>query len=830
MLNNQTEIASTFAVSQFNEYYLPSVNRKTFEKIDSTTLYNNKFKTSFSIEDTLHIIVGLDSGLFANFVMNSLATENSKYVFVESDTVLSMLTIDIPAEQQEMIHVVSFDEFADLIKEPQFNLYIVKQQFRLHRSLAVESNHLESYTILYASVDNTLKQEFFEQSIGFSQKSFVKTQLKNMAETNRPASVLKQKFIGKTCLILGAGPSLDDEVAWLKENAANLVIIAVSRIVGKLQTLAIKPDIIVSVDPQAVSFDVNKDLMSLPAQSLLICSYHVTPLILGQWGGSVLYTGTKYPWISSAANDNVRSMGPTVTNAALEIAIEMGFEKILMLGADFCHSQAGVSHTSGTYGASLGPNIGTMYEWVETYSGEMAETPIQLLGAAESIAEQVRDNSNPTYINLSKNAAKIPGVIYQAATDIKLNRISTEHRALLSPSQHHCSNEEYLQSLSHASDQLITTRKKLNALIEKNSDALHLIDKIEKNINSNEKVAKFANKLEKIEASLNNQYSSLSALIKFYGYYEFSHFLSTKSMDEGSDWTQEEINARTRIYYNAFKDMGNEILDHVEQALTLLAMRTAEFSSSPNLDELIKYWRENDLCGRALIWQQRNPEKYEQLSSTDKANLAQCQQDYLDLFIVKAYINTPEDKQVRALDKAQFKLQTLMLTKHLLGISKMAQYTAPFIDSDLLVARLHNLALSYQYTLEGDNAQALTAVMQTPESDRHEEELKQIVQLSLKLSDLESALQHYPALTKFSDEYLPLYAHSLRLAERPQEALEVYLDYLDKYPQDIPVTLKLGIFLAEVGQIDGAKSCFLQVLDIDPDNYAAKNYLQQVGG
>ncbi|WP_220746801.1 hypothetical protein, partial [Shewanella colwelliana] len=56
----ESNIQSTFSISRFNEYYLPSVNRSMFESIDSKTQYDKKFKEDFAKEDMLQVIVGLD--------------------------------------------------------------------------------------------------------------------------------------------------------------------------------------------------------------------------------------------------------------------------------------------------------------------------------------------------------------------------------------------------------------------------------------------------------------------------------------------------------------------------------------------------------------------------------------------------------------------------------------------------------------------------------------------------------------------------------------------------------------------------------------------------
>ncbi|MCL1040833.1 DUF115 domain-containing protein [Shewanella marisflavi] len=825
MLNNQSEITKTFAVSQFGECYLPSVNRHTFEKIDSATLYDNKLKKALSTKDTLHIITGLDSGLLANYVMEQPIPSGSKYIFVELDEILSLLSIDLPSSLSDSIQVVSIDEFSTLIQSYENNLFIVKQQFKLHRSVAADGNHLDDYGRLHAQIDNTVRQAYFENSIGFTQKIFVKTQLENVGETFKPASILRDHFNGKSCIILGGGPSLDSHAQWIKANSDNLVIIAVSRIIGKLHRLAIKPDIVVSVDPQSVSFDVNKDMMSLPHDTLLVCSYHVTPQILSQWRGAALYTGPRYPWSDDADNRNIQSVGPTVTNSAMEIAREMGFSQILFSGVDFCHSQSGASHTSGTYAASLGPNLGAIMEWVETYSGQMAETPMQLLQAIGATEDLIASHTQKIhYINLAADAAKVKGVDYHPADTICLSPIDAAQRSLLAPEVHLASDNEWVAHLTDTHEKLKAAQKEFIQLNRKNTDALDIICKLEKKP-TGERIATLANKLEKIEQSINKEHGDLANLIKFYGYYEFSHFLSTQKLD---DWSQEDINKHTRIYYGAFKEMGEQLLELVHSALTRVELRLAEYEDNVDINALCQKWKEDKQWGRALLWQERHPEQYQKLSASERQTLFECQQAFEELFTVKEYIDDSTDRAAPLMENAFKKLQVLRQQKHLLGITKMIQYTAPYTGEDPQIARLHNLALSYRYLLENQLQASLDAVLETPLADRQEAELKQIIQLSLQLNKLPLALEHYAKIIEYSDEYLPQYAHALSLSGDPQAALGIYLDYLDKYPQDIPVMLKLGIFLAQAGQIDGAASCFENVLMLDENNQAALSYLKQI--
>ncbi|MDP5144989.1 DUF115 domain-containing protein [Shewanella sp. ULN5] len=825
MLNIPSEIAKTFAISQFNEGYLPSVNRHTFEKIDSVTLYNERFKGELSTADTLHVIIGLDSGLLANYIMEHPLAKGSKYIFVELPEILELLTINIPTTLRGELIITSLDEFTKFIKISENNLYIAKKKFKVHRSIAVAGNYLESYCTLNARVVKELEQEYFQQSTGFTQKIFIKTQLQNLSENQLPAKLLKQAFIGKSCIVLGGGPSLDGKIDWIKANSERLVIIAASRVAGKLSKLNIKADIIVSVDPQSVSFDVNKDLMQLEHSSLLINSYHVTPQILGQWRGASLYTGSRFPWENELDQDNIKSAGPTVTNAAIEIATEMGFKQVLLCGVDFCHSQTGATHTIGTYGASLSTSLGNMLEWVETYSGNMAETPIQLLHAIESLQEAAVINLNTTYINLSNDAAKVNGVQYQASQDIFLEKITNEQRQILCPKNYQIPAREKISYLNDILDNLTTTQDKLQKLQLLLSDALMLISKMTKNQKETKRAAVFSEKLDKLEQKINCKFAPLAYLIKLYGLYEFSQFLSTKKEDE---WARQDVDKQMLIYYKAFEIIANEISELITSAIKRVRSRINEFDSPCDINALYAQWDNDKQWGRAISWKLNHPEQYKLLNEEEVRLLQKAEGQYYTQFVVKQHIDDTVKTTVPSMDNAFKKLEFLRQSNHLIGISKMVQYTLPFIDSDPEVSRLYHLALSYQQMLENQPELALDTMLTSPIKHSHEAEFKHIIKLALELNQLQLATCYYSKIIQFSDQYLPQYANALRLGNNPQEALNIYLDYLDKYPEDISILLKFGIFLAEFGKIDEAKSCFQNVLALEPRNQPATIYLEKI--
>ncbi|MDT3274149.1 DUF115 domain-containing protein [Shewanella sp. SP2S2-4] len=825
MTVNEPILSAVFSVSQFNEYYLPSINRNTFEQCDSKTLFNNRYKAEFSHKDTLHIVIGLDSGLLANYVMELAIPDGSKFIFVDFNAVLNLLTIEVPDELSESIEICSPEMFDALLKETRNNIFIAKNQFKVHRSIAVSGNYIDEYAQLNYFVEKKIEHEHFESNIGFSQKIFIKKQLINLSETLQPASILKQKFMGKTCIVLGGGPSLDEHIDWIKSHREQLVIFAVSRVAYKLTIAGIPVDIIVSVDPQDHALTVNKEMMALYENSLFICSYHVSPLLLGQWAGSVLYTGPRIPW-DSRDSDNILPKGPTVTNAAVQIAEEMGFEQILLCGSDFCHSQSGATHAKNTFGADIGPNLGVMFEWVETYSGEMAETPIQLLQAMQSLQEEVICY-HAKCINLSANAARIEGIQQLSPEQLVLATITPEDRAILQPSKHKLSIEQRRKLLANTLTDLSLTSNTFNALIKLLKKALHYSNTMLKIEGTTHTVVELHRKIDKIEKTLNQKYHHFGSLIKFYGYYEFSHFLSTKQSEH---WSQLDLSTNNNIYYKAYLNIATELSVLINDAASRVEIRLAELTVPTDIPAIARQWRQDNQLGRALIWKQNYMPDHQKLNDADIALLDEIEQEYLQYLSQQSHSTSAKEATVNNVEDAFKKLAILMQNQHLLGICKMIQYISPFITDNPELTRLYYLASSYQFLLLHEESAALESILNISEEYRTETELKQIILLSLKLKDITLAENTYSKIIVFSDDYLPHYAQILKLQGKYQQALDYYLNYLEKYPTDIPVLLKFGLFWKDIGQPEQAVSVLTEILTLDPNNFAAQTHLQQLYG
>ena len=825
---------NTFAVSQFNETYLPAINRQTFEQLDSKTIFDYKFKEQLLKDKMLHIIIGMDSGLLANYIFEQNLPLNAKYIFVELPNILNVLNIDISQELKNQIDVVTVDQLNGILKQESNELFIVKDQFQVIASTAAQNESFYDYLALKHQVTEIMTKEHFDLRTSFNNKIFIDKQLANIAENYIPAKILKNKFSNRSCIIIGGGPSLDEQLDWIKEHQSKLIIFAVSRIAYKLFKLGIIPHIVVSVDPQDLSFDVSNGLFNLANSSLLVTSNYVCPQIINQWTGKSVYLGERFLWEQpNPTKQNINTKEPTVANTAIHLAINMGFTQIILTGVDFCYSPLGITHTKGTLEEAAGPNLSDIGHWVNTYSGVKAETPIQLCLAMESLSKEAELNSHIDFINLSNNAAKIEHIRYQNANDIK---IKNARLANYPPSKFlslipDFNIQEYtvhLDSCLKYIDDIILQLKKILKLSKK---ALKFAQQL---LNQHNNSIKHAARIEAIEANIDEAFPQLSHIIKRYGFFEFSHFFTT---DKIQSWTQESSRDRTIKYYEAYNESINMFLEQLYLARNKLNLRIKETISPsmlPNrqktahINKLCQQWIENSELGRVYVWLKYQQEEKLSLSVKDKALLNSVKNLFIERLNKKSDYHSIIKTKENNLKAATSKILLLAKQENSFGLEQLSYYLEPLIENNDQAKRLYHLALNFKYQLEQNDIKAMEHLLLIPTQFQGETELSQMIMLALKLEQISVAGDALSKIVKINQEYMPQYAHILKLQGKIQQAINVYLDYLQIFATDIPVWIKLGLFMIEINQIDAASTAFNQALNQDPQNQLVQQYIQSI--
>ena len=221
-----------------------------------------------------------------------------------------------------------------------------------------------------AEINSVLQKTLGIISADFSvQAHFGKIWLSNIINNSKLAeknnTSLKEVFtpdsLKKIAVIIAAGPSLDKNI-FLLSKREHYFIISTDTASQSLIKNKIIPDIIVSIDGQSVSS--NHFILSdaYNTKNILyafdLCANDSAARHMLEGGNKVSFFCSGHP-LASAINISCGSPLPflfsgagTVTITAVDLAIQAGFEKILILGADFSYSD-GKAYTSGSYLDSL---------------------------------------------------------------------------------------------------------------------------------------------------------------------------------------------------------------------------------------------------------------------------------------------------------------------------------------------------------------------------------------------------------------------------------------------------------------------------------------------
>lgn len=135
----------------------------------------------------------------------------------------------------------------------------------------------------------------------------------------------------KAVAVVGSGPSLLDDLQWLKQNQQNLIIIAATSTSGKLLEAGIRPDCQVYLELHAM------DVLDKRIPTFFFCKS--PPELIRQFEYPILFAEGGKPNLVRF-NSPLWNTHPSSMNAALSLAGTLKPERIYLLGAD-----AGASST-----------------------------------------------------------------------------------------------------------------------------------------------------------------------------------------------------------------------------------------------------------------------------------------------------------------------------------------------------------------------------------------------------------------------------------------------------------------------------------------------------
>jgi hypothetical protein len=721
----------------------------------------------------------------------------------------------------ERIRVVSLQEAWTQAEDFQLQNYLFLSAVALRESLAAMDSYLPDYRELTNHLSEQLQAIEWAVRGGLGCKDFILRQLENLGENRIPAIHLKGKFAGKTAVLLGGGPSLDEILPWVKEHQEEVVILAVSRVSRRLQEFGLTPHLVFSVDPHDVSFDVSREMLHFWEKTLFVHSYHVSPKLLGQWRGRSVFVGDRFPWKSEANPENLHAPGPTVTNTAFSVAIEMGFSKVVLGGVDLCYSKSGMTHAKGSFESEIGPRLNNILT-VETNGGWRAETGPDYYKAIEILDQQaaIAAKAGCRVVNSALGAAKLQNVDFVPVQNITFDPfvrpIISEIFEVL-PLEGAKQRIDYYQMVKK---ELKLVKSQLEVIKSLSSEALYcnkgLFGKIGERASAS---YKYKIRMDKIENRLNSEFEKLVSLVKKFG---IQDFLKVTRFSDQKDWTDKEIEGTADVYYGAYKNSASKLIDVINISLKRIDARRMEEQPNPSLATMSEVWLRDGQPGRVRVWLDRCLAKAEG-TSVDKNLIDELTVEF-EAVLKKTDLDSKRKlREALSLTPVRGKILRLFRSQDAEGLRAVIDSLKGHEDQEAADS-LSALAKGYLTEIENDLSSAMAHYQEligehfTPIT---EDALKRIASICLKNGQIDLAKLALECLASAVFIYKPQYADLLKTLGAHQAAADLYVEYLDMVPSDLSVLLKLGQLYRTMGAEDAARQVFQIVLGQDPVNDAA---------
>ncbi len=809
-----------FETNEFGERYLGEINRDDFSGTPSATVYQNRFGDDLWKPNTLYVILGSDSGLLMKYIASHDLPEGSRYLFIELDEIHPLIPPIPDSRKEGKIGICPFSRWGESIQTVGLGKYTYSGHVTMLRSCAAQPGRYPGYLALTQTIETELRQTIWKLSAQFDLRVHTKTQLANLAENRIAAKTLRNLFAGKTAVLVGAGPSLDELLPWIKRIREKVVLICVSRIAGRLKQSNITPDIIVTADPQKMSYTVSKAMLDFGDQTLLANANSASPHLVAQWRGPSVYMNTEYPWEDPEQYDNISVVSPTVTNSALNLAMEMGFGNIILAGVDLCYSQEGHSHAQGSIEREHGPLSVYVDLAVETNSGLQAETNRGYFEAINAFAQQAAQASarHIRIINPAPGAAKIDHIQHIPVDAIQIDHPLTQSAwslisAQLPPENSRIRSAIYnnkLTELRNVSQRL----KKMKALAR---EALEANNKL---LNSDGVTLspKHKKRMDKNERRLARDFPDLDRVIKYFNGREFGKIFSGKAEHE---ITIDDVIDQGQKYYQAYIEGIEQLLKQISISSMILENRLEEERTPPSFDKLFEMWRQFDTHGRARVWIHHHREQYRSLPSDIK-------KQFQSLIDRQRQIAEEDDRLYREFGKSHESMQLLMgqiMDRAIEYLELGDQDGLVRLEEGLkqrneaIASELLKLVQGFMFELKNEpvcacecydtlDAETLWTTKQFG--------LERALNIHIENEDIPQAITTLKKLAQRVDSYTPLLAQLLEINGDIGEAGDLYSEYIKRQPDNIEVANEYGQFLLRHHAYEGTGAILGHMKNIAP--------------
>jgi len=810
------------------DWIIPDLNALHFGTNDSTItlgsqgfaqqVIRNHFGNRLHQQDSLFVLVGSDSGQLIRFVqLNLPLSRGSRWVFIEPEPIAHLLldNAEIAALLDDYVHLITPDQWTETAR-----LLLLDDYFRIdgvvfERSLAALDYTTSVYLELTGELDAELSRRRYITTANLGKLPFIQAQLGNIPNFFAHLAPLKNIFLSKKALILAGGPSLDLEIDWIKANRDRLFLIAVSRISARLLATGIHPDLVVTVDPHAISLTVSRHMFDFPASTILVAGNHAYPGIINRWPHTVLHTDSLLPWHEPSdktsskepinPKGNLVSVGPTVTHTCVMLAAHLGFEEIAFAGLDLCHSSDGQTHAQGSSESASGPLLDYTAVNITTNLGNTAWTTPDYFAGIEMMENlaQLLGLQGIKLVNPSGHGAVIKGVEFKPLAQIDWPEASFDRSRLDAQLKH--TPEEILTHLDRIGEALTQMQEDLGKIerlaqlaIESNQAFFRMLNPARQALHQR--------RMRAIDRLMRHQLPEAEELVKSAAQHEL---VTTDLPHDFFALDAKQAENLAYRFYNAIR-RGAQFLQTLFPDLEYrLQTRRLEQNSQTPVHEILDRYAEGKEPERVL-WLKTHRPSSQQTYEAAESLYAQK---------ISALISADHERNLaRRAPKASLRLAEMHFSHHnLIALQSLTRALASHPN--------HRQAQPYEAYLTGLQAElnhqpedALPAYEQVLNRASAEQDatliehcLLRIASASLLLNEREQANMALDTAAQLNPSHWPLSAKLAVLRQDYGQAVEAYANYLALFPGDPQRIRLLARLFQLLGSNEGIEQCLTLV-------------------
>lgn len=392
-----------------------------YGKHNKNKLINRWFDNLRMQSESLYAITGFGDGSHIRHFMNN-SSGGTHFIVVEKEPALLHETFsrfdvsDILQNERFMLGTGDYDDlfFKDIQNAAMLNIFDVNALVfsPLHSTDELYYDQVRNELIRQYLVIRPLMEVNLRTGVDLQENTM--RNLQHMV--NAPdIGELAGKFEDIPFILVGAGPSLDESIDFLKKMQNHAIIVASNSPYRKLINSGIRPHLVVTADPMSPTLAgfQNINLDGVP----LACPYSAYPEIVRRFSGRIISWLNVNPIMELLKKTWNQKPGTpimeqgTVSGCILDISRILGCSKVMFVGQDMCIRDDGKYYTNDSFYADSGSHYSTNTKGQRLPGNTQDKVLVEgrLFVYLKTFEKFISENPQVQYRNLARTGVKISG-------------------------------------------------------------------------------------------------------------------------------------------------------------------------------------------------------------------------------------------------------------------------------------------------------------------------------------------------------------------------------------------------------------------------------------